>query len=114
MARKNSKKRKFELKWIPIILGILYIIFISLFAFDTEIISWGFLIHLIPSLILIGILILSIKKPLVGGIAFIVVGLIFTIFFRAYREIYSFLAIIFPLIVIGVLFILTKEIKRKR
>jgi hypothetical protein len=77
-----KKSRKDVWFWIPRILTILYILFISVFAldvFDKTSGIWNILlallINLIPSFILIIILIISWKYELVGGIAFILFGL---------------------------------------
>ena len=100
------------LKWIPRIIIIAFIGFISLFALD-EWGNWlGMLIHLIPSFILIGFLILAWKKPKIGGIAFLVISLIFTLFFDVYEEPMALLIITAPLILISILFILSDKKKK--
>jgi hypothetical protein len=87
---------------------VFYIIFISLFSFDTPF-GWGLLIHLIPSLILIAGLIFFWKKPQRLGIFLVTLGILFTIFFHAYKEITLFLIIPFPLILLGALLIITNK-----
>ena len=80
--------------WLPRILTIIFIAF-DIFAEDYkwyEIII-GVFMHLIPSFALIIILIIAWKRELVGGIIFIILSLIFTIFFNTYRELISFLLI---------------------
>ena len=105
------------LTWLPRILVMVYILFISMFALDSfaDGLSWlsllGFLIHLIPSFVLVGILILSWKYKLAGGITFIVLSIIFTIFFNTYKDIIVFLLISLPLLVIGTLFIVDSKVK---
>ena len=101
------------LYWTPRILSIIYIIFLSLFAMDVFGESYSFLetivalfMHLIPSLILAGITFLAWKKEKAGGIIFILLGIIFTIFFNTYREIISFLLISLPIFIIGILFLM--------
>lgn len=96
-------------KLIAKILAILYIIFITLFAFDEPLSSIGFLIHLIPTFLLIGVLIFAWFKPKIGGILFLSLGIVFAIFFKSYEEIISFLLIPFPLIIIGILFLFRKK-----
>lgn len=70
--------------WLPRILSIIFILFLSIFAFDvfdTGLGFWGTLfalfMHLIPNFILIIILIISWKHELVGGIAFILGGILY-------------------------------------
>jgi hypothetical protein len=75
--------------WLPRILAIVFIGLISLLAFDvfegTSPIGeklLGFVIHLIPTYILIAALILAWKKQVIGGIVFILLGLTYLIFAR--------------------------------
>jgi hypothetical protein len=99
------------LHWTPRAISILFVLFISMFAFDTP--GIGFLIHLIPSIILLGLIILAWKYELIGGIAFIVLGIVFTIFFKTYKDIITILLISLPPIITGVLFILNKRFSMK-
>lgn len=109
------QKQKIFLK-IANILIIVYILFISMFAFDIFGEAWpwwqilvGLLIHLIPSFVLIGILILANKKPLWGGIFFIIMSICFTIFFNTYRMWQSLVFLSLPLLIIGGLFVLGRK-----
>lgn len=91
------------------ILAILYLVFISLFAFDTPILSVGFLIHLLPTLILAGCLVFAWFKPKVGGILFVVAGLGTVVVFNTYRELISFVVISGIPILVGILFGFSKK-----
>lgn len=100
--------------WISRIALIIYSLMLSLFAFDVfdpnDPILYrlgGFLIHLLPSLLLVLVLILTWKKPLPAGILFFIAGIGFTFLFRTYKEFLTFLIISLPLILIGVLYILS-------
>jgi hypothetical protein len=109
------------LYWAPRIICILAILFVSLFAldaFEPNLSIWqqigGFLIHLIPSFILLGLLILAWKYEYIGGIILILIGLIFSfIVFRFnYRMNHNFwmslgiiASITFPFILSGALFL---------
>jgi len=120
--------------WIPRILSILAILFVSLFAadsFDTNLTWWqqisGFVVHLVPSFILVLALIIAWNKELLGGIVFIFLGFIFTpiVFSMNYKGNHSIgisLSVIamvtFPFIIVGVLFLIShfrkmKELKKK-
>ena len=109
-----DKQREHSLLiWIPRVLAIAFILFISLFALDSfsnEVPLFqsllGFLMHLIPSLILLAILIISWKKPVIGGCVFIISGIALSIFWGTYKEISRFLILTFPLIVTGIMFII--------
>lgn len=116
-----GKKYKI-LYWAPRIICILAILFVSLFAldaFDPNLSIWeqigGFLIHLIPSFILLALLILAWKYEYVGGIVFVLIGLLFSIivFRMNYRMNHNFwmslgiiASITFPFIIAGALFIM--------
>ena len=81
------KKSITVIHWVPRILCILAILFISMFALDSftpGLTIWqqigAFLIHLIPSFILVALLIVTWKWEYIGGIIFIVIGLGFSPF----------------------------------
>lgn len=115
--------------WLPRIICILAILFISMFALDSfapELTFWqqvgGFLIHLVPSFILVGILIVSWKRELIGGIIFVLIGLglspfIFKHNYNMNNSVSMSLGIIlmitFPFIVVGILFIINHFIKKR-
>ena len=103
-----KKNKKINYIWIPRILAILFIIFISLFAFDTPF-GIGFLIHLLPTFILLGCLIVAWVKPKIGGVLFGLAGIGTIIVFNTYRELISFFIISVIPIAIGVLFYLLKK-----
>ncbi len=117
------------LHWLPRIICILAILFISLFAADSfapGLSIWqqlaGFIIHLIPSFILLAILIISWKRELLGGILFTAIGIVLTpfIFSMNYKMNHSIgisllviATITIPFIVVGVLFLLSYFFKKK-
>jgi len=115
--------------WSPRVLCILAILFVSLFALDAfspELSIWqqigGFLIHLIPSFILLALLILAWKREFIGGIIFIIIGLglspiVFSHNYRMNHSIFMSLGIILtitiPFAIVGALFIIS-HFKRKK
>jgi hypothetical protein len=115
--------------WLPRILCILAILFISLFAADAfapELTIWqqlgAFLIHLIPSFILLAFLIVAWKWEFIGGIIFMVIGLAFSpvIFMLNYNRNNSIwlslviiLTITIPFVVVGILFLISHRQKKK-
>ena len=117
------------LHWFPRILCIIAILFISLFALDAfePGLSLGqqllaFLIHLIPSLILLAILLVAWKWEKIGGVIFIAIGLITSplVFVHNYKmneSVWMSLGIIglitLPFILVGILFILSYYHKNK-
>lgn len=115
--------------WLPRILCMLAIVFVSLFALDafsSELSFWqqmgAFLMHLIPSFILLALLILAWKKELIGGIIFMLIGLglspvVFSHNYRMNHSIFMSLGIILtitiPFAIVGLLFLIS-HFKRKK
>lgn len=113
--------------WTPRVLSILLIVFLavlSLDVFDNDYGFWGtvlgLLIHNIPSFILLGILIISWKYEMVGGVAFILAGisyLVFTIVRESVEPWYMLLALslilVVPAFLIGILFLVGWSKKKK-
>ncbi len=116
------EKPKKALYWAPRIICILAILFVSLFAldaFDSSFSIWqqigGFLIHLVPSFILLGLLILAWKYEYIGGIILVLIGLVFSVvvFRMNYKMNHSLWmsigvisAITLPFVISGILFII--------
>jgi hypothetical protein len=118
------------LYWTPRILAILFTVFIGMFSFDvfTEGFSWlalgGFFIHNIPTLIIAGIVALAWKKEFIGGIIFIILGIIPIIaslvfallnyYQVGFMQIWYANMVFSPLIIIGILFIISSKKKPKK
>ena len=118
------------LHWLPRIICILAILFISVFAADAfapGLTIWqqigAFLIHLIPSYILIAVLIVAWKWEKIGGIVFLLIGLGMSpiIFTHNYNMNHSIgmsigiiMAITFPFVIVGVLFIVSSFMKKRK
>ena len=99
------------LYWLPRGLGILFILFISIFALDVFDAGYGFtetlialFMHLIPSFLLIAILIAVWRHSLLGSILFFIIAIGFTIFFHTYKDPIAFLIVSLPVFVISALF----------
>lgn len=115
--------------WLPRIICILAILFVSMFAldaFEPELTIWqqigAFFMHLIPSFILLALLIVSWKWEFIGGIIFTLLGLGFSpvIFVHNYKmnqsvwmSIGIILGITLPFIIVGILFIVSHYQKKK-
>lgn len=115
--------------WTPRILVILSILFISLFALDSfspALTFWqntaAFLIHLVPSFILLGLLVIAWKWEKAGGIIFTIFGLAFSIFIFIinYKRTQSMqislllvLELCIPFVLAGILFIVSHYIKKR-
>ena len=115
--------------WVPRIICILAILFVSMFAldsFDPRYTLWqqlrAFAIHLIPTYILILFLIVSWKWELIGGMMLIILALgfiplIYTHNFNMNHSVWMSLSIIlminFPFVITGGLFVLSHFLKKK-
>ena len=115
--------------WAPRILSILFILFLALMSLDVfspglsfQQIVVGLFIHNIPVFILLAILLISWKYEIVGGIAFILAGILYVALmirnmfqyqFGAYMLSYS-LIIAGPAFLIGILFIINWINKNKQ
>lgn len=115
--------------WAPRILTILSILLISLFALDsfgpgvpllTQI--GAFLMHMIPSAVLVAVLIIAWRHQLTGGIIFIITGLalspfLYSLNFRNNHSVWMSIGVVaiitLPFIVAGVMFIIDYYFKGK-
>jgi len=114
--------------WIPRVLCMLAIMLVSIFALDSfspDRTFWqnigAFMIHMIPSFVLLAILIVAWKWELAGGIVLTLTGLVLSVLVYIHnfkmnhsvgKSIGVILIITFPFIVAGVLFIVSHYLKR--
>lgn len=114
--------------WLPRVICILAILFISMFALDSfapELTFWQqigtFLMHLVPSFILLALLVVAWKWEFVGGVIFTFVGVVTTpfIFLHNYRmnhsvwmSLFIILIITIPFLLVGILFLVNHRIKK--
>lgn len=96
--------------WLPRAFSILFICFIGMFSLDTfdgkhslSEMLLGFIIHNIPTFILLIILIVSWKKALLGTVLFLLAS-ISLFFFIKIRHFSYFLFLIAPLLLLSILF----------
>ena len=118
------------LYWTARILCILAILFVSLFALDSfssERTFWqnttAFLMHLLPSFVLLAVLIIAWKWEKVGGIILTILGVAFSIFIFVFNYkrnhfpvmtcLLQTLAVAIPFVLAGILFILSHYRKKK-
>jgi len=112
------------LHWAPRVLGILFLLFSGMFAFDvfekgfSLMALLGFLLHdPYPVLILIALLI-AWKKEKIGGIVFLILGALIAIRFYSFLPeasgvIFIYLIFIGPYFLIGILFLIEGIMKEK-
>lgn len=110
-----NKTRKFI--WIPRFFGIAFALFLILFSFDVfengvnaEAFG-GFLMHSVPSFLLLIFIALSWKTPAATGLLFVLAGLFFLVRFRTYDEWTSFFVLSVLPAVIGLLFFVASILK---
>jgi hypothetical protein len=114
--------------WIPRILCILALLFVSMFSLDAfdpglsigqQIL--GFIMHQIPVFILLALLIVAWKWEYTGGLIFIILGVILSVlvFIWNYKMNHSIpmsllviLMVTIPFVLVGVLFIVSYSKKR--
>jgi hypothetical protein len=111
--------------WIPRIMSIAFILFMAMFSLDVfgnDYGFWGtlvaFLMHNIPVFILTAVLLISWKYEIVGGIAFILAGVLYiTILLlnpnREWYMLFWILQISGPAFLIGALFLVNWFKKKK-
>jgi hypothetical protein len=99
--------------WAPRLLGVLVSVFVGVFALDAF--SEGktfaqalpdFLVHLIPAAVLLGLVAASFRRPWIGGMAFVALGVLYAVTMSRGR-IDWMVTISGPLLVVGGLFLLS-------
>lgn len=109
-----------RLLWTARILAIAYILFISLFALDIPAgmpllkTAGAFLIHLVPSLVILGVLIIYWNQSFYSAVAFAVLCAAFTLFFNTYTSVMSFSILSLPILAVAVLFMISYLITKKQ
>ncbi|MBD3385561.1 hypothetical protein GF407_11625 [candidate division KSB1 bacterium] len=106
--------------WLPRLLTLLFAIFISLFALDVfskESTFWeavvGFIIHLIPTFVILLILYLAWRREWVGSVFFALLGIFYIIMTKLGMDILAYIFISGSLFVIALLFLWAWLNKRK-
>jgi hypothetical protein len=98
--------------WAPRAAAIRIILCIGLFSLDVfemqapplELLA-GFLIHNIPSILMLVLLVFAWKRPAVGFVAFLIAAAAFTLFFvRDIRALPNLVLFVFPILLIASLF----------
>lgn len=116
--------------WLPRIICILAILFVSIFALDAfapGLTIWqqlgAFFMHLIPSFVLLAFLIVAWKWEFIGGILFTIIGIGMSPFvfllnlnrnhFSVWQSISIVMVITFPFVIVGILFLVSYFRKKK-
>ncbi|MBU1202831.1 hypothetical protein KKH39_02205 [Patescibacteria group bacterium] len=96
--------------WLPRIFGILFTLFVSLFVldvFDGQF-SWlALLMHLLPSILLLIVLIVSWKMERLGAALWFILVVVYIVMTWGKIDWSAYLAMALPALVIGVLFLVS-------
>jgi len=116
----NRPRAGVTLTWIARILMIGFILFLTVFSLDVFEIEatlleqlGGFVMHSIPSLVLVAVLLVSWRNPLLGGILTLASAAALTLRFRI-QGITELATLVLPLVVVGILFIAAYLVSRKQ
>lgn len=103
------------LTWFPRVLALVFACFIAVFALDSmegHASFWAklghLLVHLIPTAMVLAALWLAWYRRIIGGLAFMILGMVFTIHFGTWKETGLFMLFSMPLFVAGVGFIFSR------
>lgn len=108
--KKNSQYSG-NIRWTARITSIAFALFISLFAMDvfSEIAGlWqtmsALLVHLVPTLIVVLILIISWRNEIIGGILYTTLGIVYVVFSWGKFDWTAYALIAGPLFLLGILY----------
>ena len=109
-----EKKSKGWLFWTPGVLGIVFAGFISIFALDVFGEGYGFwetvvalFMHLIPTFLVLIALVVAWRWERVGGVLFVLLGVAYILMAYPSESLVAYLIISGPLILVGVLFLVS-------
>jgi hypothetical protein len=87
---------------------VLYSLFLAIFALDTPF-GIGLLVHLLPTIIILGTLVLTLKNHFIAGSLFILEGLGTIFIFHTYRDLFVFFIISAIPLLIGIMFLIASK-----
>jgi len=105
--------KKEIIRWLPRILSIAFVLFLSLFAMDVfgEYTGWelilALLIHLLPSFALLGVVLISWKHELAGAVIFSAFGIFYVMAAGLSRPWTWYAFISGPAFVVAILFFIS-------
>ncbi|MEN9413343.1 MAG: hypothetical protein RLZZ342_430 [Candidatus Parcubacteria bacterium] len=104
--------------WLPRLLGVYFALFLSLFALDVFTGPFeprmlvGFLIHLVPSFVLLGAVLLAWRYELVGAVVFLGSAIFYIVNVGLDRHWSWYVGIALPSVIVGTLFFVSWLQKR--
>jgi hypothetical protein len=106
--------------WLPRLIGLGFVIYLSIFSLDVFSEYSGLqvilplLIHLIPSFVLLGVILLAWKYDLVGAVVFIGFAILYFWDVGLTRPWSWYAGIVAPAAIVGTLFLISWFFKRNR
>ena len=100
----RNEMKKNWLYWTSRIIGIFMAAFITLFAFDSLSVL-EFIIHLVPTIVLVGVLLVAWRWPLIGGPVYFAISILYLIMTRLQLELLTYVIMLVPILLAGVLFL---------
>lgn len=117
----EGARRRFRFIWIPRTIMILFIVYLTMFSFDVFELEGtllaklgGFVMHSIPSIVLAAFVAITWKAPLIVGIVDLVLALAYTVLVWSQGSPQMAPGLAFPLVVVGVLFIVAHVLSKNR
>lgn len=116
----SKKYRGNRILGVARLLAFLFIVLLVIVSFDSFSGAEPFskklgslAVHLLPALAVLMVLLVYWRNAFSSGIAFLIISIAFTVFFKTYTNIYSFLLLSIPLAVIALLFISSEAAANK-
>lgn len=109
MSQKDMGKR---ILWAARLMAFLFVMLLVIVSLDSfsgagpvsrKLV--GFTTHVMPALAVLLVLLIYWRNLFYSGIAFLVISVAFTVFFKTYNNIYSFIFLSIPLAIIALMFI---------
>lgn len=106
--------------WLPRLLSIGFVLFLSVFALDVfegpfePMMLVGFIVHLLPSLILLGAIIVAWKYDLVGALMFLGFAVFYVLMVGPGRPWSWYAGISLPSAIVGMLYLTRWYLQRSR
>ena len=105
--------------WVPRVLGILFALFLVVFALDVfepgvpgRVVAVRFALHLVPTLLLLAVLAVSWRYGLVGAVVFAGLGLLYIVGLWGRFPVLTYATIAGPLLLIAGLFLADWLVRR--
>ena len=116
----DTPNKKGIVHWIPRILSIGFILFISLFSLDVfseysgAAVIVPLIMHLLPSILLLAVVLISWKHDLIGAVAFLGFAILYILDVGFGRPWSWYVGLVIPSAFVGILFLVSWIIKKRK